>query len=120
MSDNIFFSKEFKENLHKYEEARKNGSSIFLEPGQFTDIAEYYHLHGDLKTALKVIDDALNIFPGATEPLAFKARVSILVNHDVDKAMGCVAMIADKQDLEYFYIVAEIMIVDNRVKDAEK
>ena len=120
MSDNIFFSKEFKENLHKYEEARKNGSSIFLEPGQFTDIAEYYHLHGDLKTALKVIDDALNIFPGATEPLAFKARVSILVYHDVDKAMGCVAMIADKQDLEYFYIAAEIMIVDNRVKDAEK
>lgn len=120
MSDNIFFSKEFKENLHKYEEARNNNSSVFLEPGQFTDIAEYYHLHGDLKAALEVIDDALNIFPGATEPLAFKARVYILVHHDVDKAMGCVDMIADKQDLEYFYIVAEIMIVDDRVEDAEK
>ena len=120
MSDNIFFSKEFKENLRKYEEARKNNSSVFLEPGQFTDIAEYFHLHGDLKTALEVIDDALNIYPGATEPLAFKARVSILVYHDIEKAMECVALIADKQDLEYFYIVAEIMIVDNRVEDAEK
>lgn len=120
MSDNIFFSKEFKENLRKYEEARKNNSSVFLEPEQFTDIAEYYHLHGDLKTALEVIDDALNIFPGATEPLAFKARVSILVCHNVDEAMGYVDMIADKQDLEYFYIVAEIMIVDDRVEDAEK
>lgn len=120
MSDNIFFSKEFKENLRKYEEARKNNSSVFLEPEQFTDIAEYYHLHGDLKTALEVIDDALNIFPGATEPLAFKARVSILVYHDVDKAMAFVDMIADKQDLEYFYIVAEIMIVDDRVEDAER
>ncbi len=119
MSDNIFFSKEFKENLHKYEEARKSNSSVFLEPEQFTDIAEYYYQHGDLNTALEVIDDALNIFPGATEPLAFKARVSILVYHDVDIAMGCVDMIADKQDLEYFYIVAEIMIVDNRVEDAE-
>ena len=120
MSDNIFFSKEFKENLHKYEEARKNNSSVFLEPEQFTDIAEYYHLHGDLNTALEVIDDALAIFPGATEPLAFKARVSILVYHDVDKAMECVDMIADKHALEYFYIVAEIMIVDNRIEDAEK
>ncbi len=120
MSDNIFFSKEFKENLQKYEEARKNNSSVFLEPEQFTDIAEYYHLHGDLKTALEVIGDALNIFPGATEPLAFKARVSMLVYHDVDKAMECVDMIADKQALEYFYIVAEIMIVDNRVEDAEQ
>lgn len=120
MSDNIFFSKEFKENLHKYEEARKNNSSVFLEPEQFTDIAEYYHLHGDLKTAMEVIGDALNIFPGATEPLAFKARVSMLVYHDVDKAMECVDMIADKQALEYFYIVAEIMIVDNRVEDAEQ
>ncbi len=120
MSDNIFFSKEFKENLRKYEEARKNNFSVFLEPEQFTDIAEYYHLHGDLKTALEVIDDALNIFPGATEPLAFKARVSILVYHNVDEAMGYVDMIADKQDLEYFYIVAEIMIVDDRVEDAER
>ncbi len=120
MSDNIFFSKEFKENLHKYEEARENNSSVFLEPEQFTDIAEYYHLHGDLKRALEVIDDALNIFPGATEPLAFKARVSILVYHDVEKAMAFVDMIADKQDLEYFYIVAEIMIVDDRVEDAER
>lgn len=120
MSDNIFLSTEFKANLQKYEDARKHNTSVYLEPEQFTDLAEYYHLHGHLDKALEAIDEALNIFPGATEPLAFKARVSILIYHDVDKALEYVDMISDKQDLEYYYIMAEIMIVDNRVEEADK
>lgn len=119
MSDNIFFTKEFKDNLRKYEEAREAHTSVYLEPEDFTDIAEYYHLHGDLPGALEAIDAALCIFPGATEPLAFKARVSILIYHDVNEAMRYAEMIDDKNDLEYFYIIAEIMIADNRLDDAE-
>ena len=119
MTDNIFHTKAFKENLRRYEEALQNGTSVYLEPEDFTDIAEYYHLHGDLPQAIEAADQALEIFPGATEPLAFKARVAMLVEHDADKAMALTEEIADKQDLEYIYIVAEIMIADNRMDEAE-
>lgn len=119
MTDNIFHTKAFKENLRRYEEALQNGASVYLEPEDFTDIAEYYHLHGNLDKALEAADKALAIFPGSTEPLAFKARVAILIGHDADKAMAIANTISDKQDLEYIYIIAEIMLADNRVNEAE-
>lgn len=119
MSDNTFQTKEFKENLHKYEAARAEGSSVYLEPEEFTDIAEYYHLHGKLADAIEAVDQALEIFPGATEPLAFKARVAILFDHNAEEAMKYANMIADKHDLEYYYIVAEILIADGHIDDAE-
>lgn len=119
MSDNTFQTKEFKENLHKYEVARQQGNSVYLEPEEFTDIAEYYHLHGRLADALDAINLALEIFPGATEPLAFRARVAILLGHNAEEAMQYANMIADKHDLEYYYIVAEILIADGHIDDAE-
>lgn len=119
MSDNTFQTKEFKENLRRYEEARATGSSIYLEPEDFTDIAQYYHFHGRLNDALEAIGDALRIFPGATEPLAFRARVAILIGHNAEEAMRYANLIEDKHDFDYYYIVAEIMIADDRADMAE-
>ena len=119
MSDNIFQSKAFKNKLHKYESARLSGDSFYLEPDELTDIAEYYHLHGRLDDALEAIDTAIEMFPGSTEPLAFKARAAILMGKDAAEAMRYANMIADKHDLDYYYIVAEIMIADGRMDDAE-
>ncbi len=119
MSDNVFQSKEFKDNLHKYEAARKAGSSIYLDPDELTDIAEYYHLHGKLNDALEVISTAMEMFPGATQPLAFRARAAILMGGTAEEAMSYANMIENKNDLDYYYIIAEIMIADNRTDDAE-
>lgn len=119
MSDNTFQTKEFKDNLRRYEEARKQGATVYMEPEDFTDIAQYYHLHGRLGDALEAADTALQIFPGATQPLAFRARVAMLIGHDAVEAMHYANMIEDKHDFDYYYIVAEIMIADDHVDDAE-
>lgn len=119
MSQSTFQSKEFKENLKKYEAAKANGDPIYIEPDDLTDIAEYYHMHGRLADAMEVIDLALSLFPGATQPLTFKARAAILLGHDADEAMRYANMIEDKYDLDYYYIVAEIMIADNRIEEAD-
>lgn len=119
MSDNIFQSKEFKNNLHNYEAARIAGSSIYLEPDELTDIAEYYHMHGRLDAALEAIDTAIDMFPGAAEPLAFKARTAIFMGKETSEAMRYANMIDDKHDLDYYYLIAEIMIADGRIDDAE-
>lgn len=110
----------FDDNLKRYEAARSAGSSIYLEPDDLTEIAEYYHLHGKLKEAIEAADLAITMFPGATQPLAFRARVAILVNKDANEAMRWVEQIADKTDLDYYYIVAEILIADQRVEAADQ
>lgn len=120
MNQDIFQSKEFKENLKKYEVARMSGNSIYLEPDVLTDIAEYYHAHGNLDAALEAVDLALQMFPGAVEPLVFKARFALLLEEGTSQAMHYAQQIADKQDLEYYYLLAEIKIVGNRIDDAEK
>lgn len=108
----------FDDNLKRYEAARSAGSSIYLEPDELTEIAEYYHLHGKLQKAFEAIDLAITMFPGATQPLAFRARIALLVNKDSRDAMQWVNQIVDKTDLDYYYIVAEIMIADQRIDEA--
>ena len=120
MSDNIFHTKQFKDNLQNYEDALSAGHPLYLEPDDYTDIAEYYQLHGRFNDALEAVDTALSMFPGATQPVAFRARVAILIDHDAEEAMHYANMIADKEDLDYYYTVAEIMIADGRADDAEK
>lgn len=118
MNQNTFQSKQFKDNLHRYEVARKTGNSIYLEADELTDIAEFYHIHGQTKEAFEAIDVALQIFPGAVEPMAFKARLALLVESNVKLAMQYADQIEDKHDLEYYYLMAEIMLADNRIDEA--
>lgn len=120
MNQNTFQSKQFKENLHRYEVARKSGNIVYLEADELTDIAEFYHIHGRTKDALEAIEFALQIFPGAVEPTAFKARLALLVESNVELAKQYAEQIEDKHDLEYYYLRAEIMIADNRIDDAER
>ncbi len=118
-AENHDMDNNFDDNLKRYEAARSAGSSIYLEPDDLTEIAEFYHLHGKLKEATDAIDLAITMFPGATQPLAFRARMAILINKDAHEATKWVEQIADKTDLDYYYIVAEIMIADQRIDEAD-
>ena len=119
MHDQYYESKEFKEILRKYEDARKRGESIYLEPDELTDIAEYYHILGNVNDALNIIDEAISMFPDAVSPLAFRARVALLKENNPQKAYEYIERIADKTDLEYIYIKVEILIVEDKVEEAD-
>lgn len=120
MKDNTFQSKEFKENLKAFDAAVASGSSIYLEPDQLTDIADYYQTHGRPDRAAEAIDRALAMFPGATDPLAFKARTVLSVDGDTKDALRYAQMIEDKSDLEYCYLLAEIMIAEDNLDQARQ
>ena len=120
MSNNTFQNKEFKDNLQRYEAALNTGKPVYLDPDELTDIAEYYHLHGQLNKALAAIDQAILMFPGATQPLAFRARVAILLEDNVQTALQYAEQIEDKADLDYFYIMAEIMIASGNDEQANR
>ena len=119
MHTDYFEDKKFKEILQKFEEAKANGESIYLDSEELTDIAEYYHWKGDIDEAMSVADYALSIFEGATGPLVLKARTALLNDEDPEKAMAFAEQIADKGDLDYCYIKAEILIASGRSAAAD-
>lgn len=109
---------ELEENIRKYEEARQNGESIYLDVDDLTDIAEHYHTKGETAKALEVVDYALQLFPGATLPLCFKAREAIAAN-DIQLAETFAEKIEDKTDVEYKFLQAEILISKGRAPHAD-
>ena len=106
--------------LQKFETARSKGSFPFMDADDLTDIAEYYFYHGRTQESLETIDKTIDMFPGSLHPLAFRARYSILVNGNAQEALTYAHQINDKEDLDYFYTIAEILIADGKVREAEK
>lgn len=119
MSSNYYESKAFKQALAKYEKAVSQGTTVYLDSDQLSDIAEYYYWLGDSSKALSTADYALSLFEGATIPLALKARMALLNENNPEKAESLTEKIADKNDLDYFYIRAEIMTATNRGEEAD-
>lgn len=117
--DEFFNSKEFKEKLAKYEEARQQGLSVFLDSDDMADIAEYYHMQHRDDEALDVCDRAIAMFPHSLRPLVFRARFELIIHKDPDKAESWMEQIEDTDDLDYYYLYAEILLVRGKYKDAE-
>lgn len=118
-SEEYFNSGEFKAVLKKFEDAEKTGEPVILASEDYVDIAEYYYNNGCIDRACEIIDKTTEIYPGVTAPLLFKARMALLDYNDIEKAEYYAEQIENKDDLEYFYIKAEIMIVENLFDKAD-
>ncbi len=119
-NDNYFDSKPFKDILKRYESSVLTGDSIYLEPDEFTHIAEYYQENGNTEKAKEAIDQALRLFPGALAPLLLRSRIALITEQDIEKAKEYAACIDDKSDLDYYYLYAEIMLADNQIEKADE
>jgi tetratricopeptide (TPR) repeat protein len=119
-NDNYFNSKQFKDNLSKYEDSRTKGEFAYMDADELNDIAEYFYNNGKIDESIEAIDYAISLFPGATGPLVFRSRIALIVNNDPQKAESFAEQIADKSDLDYFYIKAEIMIFCGQVEESDK
>lgn len=116
--DDYFDSKEFREILSTYEESVKSSHPSFMDVDDLVDIADYYNYIGQNKRAKNVIDYALDIYPGSTLPLAYKAREA-LAKEDITMAKDLAASIIDKNDPDYIYLKAEILIAQSSVEEAD-
>lgn len=118
-TDNYYQSKRFLNILSQYEESEKTGLTAFLDPDDYTDVAEYYQQKGLSDKALQVASQAHAIFPDATAPLAFMARAALINEYDAEKAAELCDQIMDRSDPEYIYIRAEIMLATNHADEAD-
>ena len=120
MRDNYYDSKEFRNILRQYEEARDEHHSVFLDTDALTDIAEYYLSQGLTKKASEAVEFALSLFPDASGPLTLKARLLLMQYNDAKQAAEIADQIEDKDDLDYYFLQAEILIVEGRQDDADE
>ncbi len=116
--DDYFDSEEFSNLLEDYEEAVNNGQPVLLDADELTDIADYYHFTGDIEKADEAIEHALSLNPGATSPLVYKIREA-LAEEDITKAEALLDEILDKNDPEYFYMRAEVLVAQNKIDEAD-
>lgn len=120
MRDPYFDTKEFRKKLKEYEEARDKGEQIYMDADDFANLSEYYHTKNDDSKAIEVAEYAVHLFPGAVEPLSFLSRYALLVKKDQKEAMQYADQIENKTDLDFFYLKAEIMIVNGLVEEADQ
>lgn len=116
--DEYFDSNEFRDILTAYEESVSSGAPIFMDTDDLVDIADYYTIMGYKDKADEAVETALELSPGATLPLVYKAREA-LAREDVDAAKQFANAILDKQDCDYKYLQAEIMVVQDKIDEAE-
>lgn len=108
--EEYYNTKKFRKLLRRYQKARRTGVSDYFMASELGDIIQYYAVQGKNDKAMEVSDFTLNLYPGAVEPLAFKARYALSVEDDPDQAQAYADLVEDKTDVEYYYLVAEILI----------
>ena len=102
MNHQEHFDKEaFQNVLKQYEQARRSGEEIYLDADVLTDIADYYDHHHQTKKAIETIDYAIRLFPDSVLPLAFRARMALMLEDSIDGAKHFLSLITDKDSLEY-------------------
>ena len=119
IDEDYFKSKEFLDLLVSYETSIESGGNLFMDADDLVDIDDYYCWQGEEERAEQVIDYALELYPSSTLPNVFKARRA-LGEENFERARFYADEIGDKDDPDYHYLVAEIMIVEGNIEQADR
>ena len=119
IDEEYFNSEEFQELLDSYEASINAGSNPFMDADDFVDLADYYAWKGYDEKAEQAIDYALELYPSSTLPNVFKARRALSLGDFVQARFYC-DEIENHDDPDYHYLVAEIMIAENNIEQADR
>lgn len=116
--EEYFKSEDFREILESYETSMNQGESPFMDVDDLVDIADYYNWKGYGEQADEAIEHALELYPDATLPNVYRARQA-LMDGNYEEARSFCQNIANREDPDYHYLVAEIMIAEGRIDEAD-
>lgn len=117
--EEYFNSEDFHELLDSYEAAVANGGHAFMDADDLVDIADYYNMAGEYDKAVEAVDYAIQLYPNATLPNVFKAREA-LQNADYDTALQYADNIEQKDDPDYHYLKAEILLAQGHIDESDR
>lgn len=115
--EEYFQQPDFKQALARYEDAVRQGTPVYMEADELTDIAEYYMTRERERDADKVIQLALALHPGSVDPQVFLARRQ-LFEGNVREAWRISRAIVDQEDREVKFLNAEILLKEGRSREA--
>lgn len=116
--DEYFDSAEFRDLLAEYEQAIGSGAPVFLDADELAEIADYYQVTGRTDEADEAISLALERSPGATMPLTYKIHEALAMG-DPEAAEGYLAQMIERDEPEYTYNRAEIMVAKGEIDEAD-
>ena len=105
--------------LAGYEEAVDSGQPVFMDADELADIADYYQINDQPDEAEAAISLALSLSPGAVAPLTYRVHEA-LYGGDTDAAWEWLDQIMEKEDPDYVYCRAEILLSEERVDEADE
>ncbi len=119
-SDEEYYdTEEFREVLEDYENMVASGSTRYMDPDELADIADYYHMNGRYDEADAAIVRALEISPGAIAPLTYRIHEA-LESGNTALARQWLDSIVDKDEPDYVYDTAEIMLTEGQNDECER
>ena len=97
----------------------KTGDHPFMDVDDLVDIADYYNQCGKQDEAMEVVEYALELYPHSTLPNVFMAREA-LHNEDFDGAHKYADQIEDRDDPDFHYLEAELMVAEGKIEEADR
>lgn len=114
-------SSEFKKLLARYEAVAEADELVYFDCDDLIDIAEAYHLRGELKKAADAANYCRKLYPKETAPFLFCVRMFLVDYGDVQKAKNLMADFREEDEcLESVYVTAEIMVCEGKIEESEK
>lgn len=120
MDDYFFNSKEFKNNLSLYEHSLKEGKVCILSSDELIDIAEYYNTSGMFEEAMEAAKYASKLYPEASMPLIFMAKMNICIYKDANNARKQLQRVYDIEYVDYYTTYAESFLFEDNLNEALK
>jgi tetratricopeptide (TPR) repeat protein len=116
--DDYFDSDEFHQLLDTYEAAVNAGEPVFMDADELVDIADYYQYTDRKDEAEKAITLALSLAPGDCAPLTYRIHEALFQGNP-QKAWELLEQIIDKDQPDYIYDRAEILVFEGRIEEAD-
>lgn len=117
-SASYFDSQEFQELLEMYENMLSEGSSVWFDSMDLSNLAEYYSQGGDIEKSDSVVEYGLRLHPQDPDILIAKASNLLLRGH-VDEARVIAESIEDLDNQELFYLKGCIELASGNPETAD-
>lgn len=115
--EKYFEGKRFKRLLQRYETAMEQSGTIYMEPDELTDIAEYYAMKGRMDEANAAIELATSTHPDSVDPQVFLSRQQMFMGN-MDEAHRICDAIIEQGDREVQFLHAELLLGDDDPQSA--
>ncbi|MCR4921385.1 MAG: tetratricopeptide repeat protein [Bacteroidaceae bacterium] len=114
-----FHDPEFQALLTQYEDACDDGREPYMDADELTDIAEYYMVIHEDEKASQAISLARKLHPESVDPQVFLVRQQMFQGN-MDEAYRLFEDIPDKEDQEVRFLQAELLLREQRGKEASR